>query len=584
MRLKRWHCIAVLFIAVVAAYFFSLSAGFNSVDDLKRITWLDNAGSLNILHLFFPDGRNYYYRPLVTLTFFFDRDLWDSIASFIHLENILIHFGSVVLVFLLTRRVAVAYSASSLFPALWAALLFAWHPLATEAVCWVSGRYDLMACFFLLLAVWLLLIGLQGGRQFVVMLSGVALLMACLSKEVAVFALPGFLWLALFSGGRKPVLTAIRERYWALLAPIAAVAIYFLMRHAATARDTGVKTALKGVVSSGDYDLFDKARVALKVYGFYFKKLFFPWPLNFGITQISDYYVIAGLILCVGLLWLIWRRDLLSALALTAFCVLSPALLVVYGKMAWSPIAERYLYTSIALSAAPLTLWVTGFFERLTFAKRRPYLVGLFALLVLFYGTTAQRAWIWQDNIRLYRDTAEKSPDFLPAKTELASALLRRGEEAEAQKILTGMNASGSVPDYINDDLNLAVSYLNGGKPGEARDVLLPLLNKNPKKRFEVLQFLIRTNGQLLSRSPDPQQKELLQQEIVDWLLEEQRIRPRTFTLYRIGKAYLALGEKIEALKYFQRAKVKAPKGSHYYGALNSFIDRLQKENPSHVE
>ena len=74
MRLKPWHCLALLPLLVLAVYFPSLSAGFNSVDDLKMLGHYDVAGPFDLVQHFFPQNKRYYYRPLVTLTYIFDRE------------------------------------------------------------------------------------------------------------------------------------------------------------------------------------------------------------------------------------------------------------------------------------------------------------------------------------------------------------------------------------------------------------------------------------------------------------------------------------------------------------------------------
>lgn len=577
MRLKKWHCLALLFITVCLTYAFSLSAGFNSVDDLARVIRLDNAGKLNVFRLFFPHGH-YYYRPLGTLTFFLDRDLWGSAASFMHLENLLIHFGSAVMVFLLTSRLLRTYSFSSLVPALSAALFFAVHPLTAEAVCWISGRYDLLACFFLLTAVWLLLVALQSNTISIALLSCLFLFLACLAKEIAVFSLPGLLWLVLFSDKRQPVVKAVRERFVFLVFPVVAVAGYFLMRQAVSGHDTGVKAALKGVVVAGHVDVLDKIRIALKVYGFYFKKLFVPWPLNFGITNVSDLYVIPGVLLVLLVLWLLWRRDLLSSLAITSFCVMSPALLVVFGKMTWTPIAERYLYSSVALAAPPISLWLTSFFYSSDRIGRRWFHVSLAVVLVVFLASTMNRAWVWQDNERLYRDTAAKSPDFEPAKAELATALSRKGKNAEAEAVLQSLQKGRHSESFIVDDLNLVVKLMERGELQQARELLLPLLNKNRKKRYAVLQSLLKVNNLRLDSkvTPDEDERRKIRQESLNWLMERQKIKRSPFTLYRIAKMQMVLGENQAALESFRKVLKTCPAEAYYRDAAKVMMGKLE--------
>ncbi|MGK2905858.1 MAG: tetratricopeptide repeat protein [Desulfuromonadales bacterium] len=574
MRLKTWHCLSLLALAVLLAYYPSLSAGYNSVDDLKMITNIDQSGLLDLQRLFVRSG-SYYYRPLTILSYTLDRDLWGSIPSFMHLENILLHLVCTLLVFAITRRLLSHWGIKEKGLALFAALFFALHPIATESVSWISGRTDPLMAVFLLLAVWLTLLALSSGRHLTALYGGLALLLACLAKEVAVFILPGLLWLIVVYPGPAALQNRLRRRFWMLLMPTAGIAGYFVLRHLAIARDSGISTALKGV-TGGDYDLLNKVRVAFKVYGFYFKKLLIPWPLNFGIIKISDWYVLAGILLVALLLYLLWRADVVGAFGIMAFCVLSPALLVVFGNMTWTPLAERYLYTSAALFAPLAAFTILRLQSLVAVQHRRRLDLALTALLLVFFATTLHRSWIWQDNLRLYQDTVAKSPDFSAAKTELASALLRKGRSTEAEEVLVGMQGGSNTTGYINDDMNLAEVLLSRGEVEEARAILLPLLNMNPKKYYDVLQALLRTNDQRIDRVETPDLRLAIQQESLDWLEEQQRLRPNAFTVYRIAKLQLAMGDKMAALTSFRAALAKAPTEAHYRGAAQTFIKKLE--------
>ena len=577
MRLKPWHCRILLALAVLIVYYPSLHAGYNSVDDMGMIDRISNAGPVNLWHLFFPHGTGYYYRPLTILTFFFDRFAWGTIPSFMHLENILIHLGSVLLVFAITRRIASLYDVKGQGVAFFAGLLFALHPLATEAVCWLSDRTDLLAGLLILMTLWLVVLALQARRPFILLLSGVTLLLACLAKETAVFILPGLLWfVCVYPAPNTSLVRRLTSRWLALGMPTLAIAVYFVMRHLALARDTGIKTALTGVITSANFDLLNKVRVALKVYGFYFKKFFIPWPLNFAIIEVSGWYVLAGILLVLVLCWFLLRADLLGALGLMGFFALSPALLVPFGEMAWTPIGERYLYVTIALVAPLVAILI--FQRRTQFVPvRKRWTVGVLTLLLtIFFATTMHRAWIWADNVRLYTDTSAKSPDFVAAKTELASALISRGRTAEAQAILAALHEENNSGGYVVDDLNFALTLTNQGKLEEARKVLLGSIDKNPKERYQMLQALLKVNDLRCGKTIEPAAKLEIQKESLAWLYEEQKIRPQTFTVYRIAKQQLAMGHKKEALKYFKDAYAHAPENAFYRGAAATFIKRLE--------
>ena len=55
------------------------------------------------------------------------------------------------------------------------------------------------------------------------------------------------------------------------------------------------------------------SQALLKATGFYFKKFFWPFPLNFGIVEVHGGYVYLGVFVLILVGWLLWRRTLLNA-------------------------------------------------------------------------------------------------------------------------------------------------------------------------------------------------------------------------------------------------------------------------------
>src|SRR5947209_14020233 len=66
-----------------------------------------------------------------------------------HVVSLIVHVGSVILVFQILRRLIGRDG-----PSFAGALLFAIHPQQSEAVAWASGLKDLLCGFFALLAIW----------------------------------------------------------------------------------------------------------------------------------------------------------------------------------------------------------------------------------------------------------------------------------------------------------------------------------------------------------------------------------------------------------------------------------------------
>jgi hypothetical protein len=131
----------ILLLAVAAAYAPSLA---NDLVWDDRIYILDNppvreARLGEILSR--PIGS--YYRPVVFATFAIEAVASDANPALFHLTNLVLHAAVAGLLF----AAAVALGASAP-PACAAALLFALHPVQSEAVLYVSGRTDVLAAAF----------------------------------------------------------------------------------------------------------------------------------------------------------------------------------------------------------------------------------------------------------------------------------------------------------------------------------------------------------------------------------------------------------------------------------------------------
>jgi len=88
------------------------------------------------------------YRPVVSLSYLFDYSVWGTNPFGYHLTNYLLHLTNCLLVYFLVGRLTAQNQL-----AFFAALLFGIHPTKAEAVCAIGYRQDLLAAFFILLAI-----------------------------------------------------------------------------------------------------------------------------------------------------------------------------------------------------------------------------------------------------------------------------------------------------------------------------------------------------------------------------------------------------------------------------------------------
>jgi 4-amino-4-deoxy-L-arabinose transferase-like glycosyltransferase len=157
------------------AYAAALTTSFTA-DDFFILARVKAANGVQHATSYFRAGFFEYYRPVAFVSHAFDWTLWGAEPFGFHLTNVLLHAGSTLLVWALGRRLLDGPA-----PVV-AALLFALHPASHEAVYWIAARFDLLATFFTLLALWCLSGQTVGGR----IAGWTAFGMALLSKESAI--------------------------------------------------------------------------------------------------------------------------------------------------------------------------------------------------------------------------------------------------------------------------------------------------------------------------------------------------------------------------------------------------------------
>lgn len=154
-------CVLLLAAVTVGVYGTSLQNGFVEWDDGYLITenvHIRSMTPLSLRHIFTTYDPELYI-PLTFLSYQLDHLLWGLRPVGFHLTNLLLHTLNVILVFFLCGllfkksrggNAVLSPNTYHLTPLL-VALLFAIHPLNTEAVAWASARKDLLSGFFFLL-------------------------------------------------------------------------------------------------------------------------------------------------------------------------------------------------------------------------------------------------------------------------------------------------------------------------------------------------------------------------------------------------------------------------------------------------
>lgn len=335
------------------------------------------------------------------------------------------------------------------------ALLFAVHPLHTEAVAWMQGNKDLLASAFFLGAfiLWEKHTRRAGTGPILYLASLAMFLLALGSKPSAVaFPLTTLALDLLLPPGHEreqnlPArLKSMLPRYLPLLVPAALLTMYFVF--------------VSGAIST--QRLTSESILALPlILADYYRLILLPVGLSHryvdpAFSTIADPSWWAGLIVTLGLITAAWRTR--GTRPLVSFGI-------VWFFLCWLPqsniipleirVADRYVFLSIfglllalAAGSAPLLESVRS---------RRLATYGVILLAVLLGTLSWQRSLVWRNGVSLWSNAADQYPDNSYFQYGLAEAWMAR-ENVDSARVCY-QRAAEIAPGEARNWASLAYTY-----------------------------------------------------------------------------------------------------------------------------
>lgn len=441
-------------------------------DDLQTIVELQRGGGrgafADILNLL--QGRP-SYRPIRTASYAFDYALSGLEPWGYHLANIVYHALTAVIVYLTARSLF-----DRIRPALLTALLFAVHPIQTDAVTYMSGRRDVLSGLFVMAGFYLYTRYRATGRigYLAVVLpvyvlgffskeSGIILPALCVAYDV-LRHLYREEWTRQKAEPFRNVWAAIRGAAWEarwLYLPMAIIggglAAYVLL----LVRGTWQQDYHGGTFW---FTLLTMARV----FSYYFKLLILPMTLNadysYNAFPVTTSWTDPSAWLAVLFLAGLWYAILVCTRVrpVTAFggawfflALLPVSQIIPHHEM----MAEHFLY----VASVGFAMAVVGLFDPLLDDLRRTkvlYPVGLL-VFVLLSVRTVWRNSDWRDELTLWQKTVQTAPDSARARNNLGGAYLRLGQSVLAEAQLEA--ALRIKPDFASARANLGKLYMDRG-------------------------------------------------------------------------------------------------------------------------
>lgn len=501
-----FHIAAIIFL-VLTVYSNTLDAPFH-FDDANNIVY--NPWIKDLRNFIDPDiiNRHFQTRYIGSLTFALNYSLHGFDVKGYHLVNILIHLLNALLLYWLVKLVfstpffsapggGPAFSdGSRSFIAFLSALFFAVHPLQTQAVTYIVQRFTSLATLFYLLSLLLYIkwreskerrTGWSAAGILLYAGSFLSAVLAVKTKEIA-FTLPVVLVLceALFFGGK----VAKRALF---LAPFFLVILLIPLSLAGAdgslAFMNGISMNEQAVnlsgdrssIARGDY-LFTQFRVIVT----YIRLLVLPAGQNvdhdppvftsfFDPEVLLSFLFLASIVLAGAYLFRLSgrpeRKDR-SWLRLVSFGIfwffitlapessVVPILDVMFEHRVYLPSIGFFTACAAAIGAGR-ERWG----GRAAYAEKAIVSAVLAAALALS-GAAYARNEVWRDDVSLWRNAAEGSPNKARVRANLGVAYAKEGRTGEA--IREFETALELAPHLVETHYDLGVAYTAQGRIDEA--------------------------------------------------------------------------------------------------------------------
>ncbi|HWR97570.1 MAG TPA: tetratricopeptide repeat protein, partial [Candidatus Methanoperedens sp.] len=480
---RRVAAALALVVLTLAAFLPVLRAGFINLDDPKYVTanpYVLRGLSLDGLRWASTSFDAANWHPLTWLSHLCDVSLFGLRPAAHHGTSLALHVLAAVLLLL-----ALEAMTGRLWPSLFAAGLFAVHPLRVESVAWVAERKDVLSGA---LAAATLLLYLRHARRpgagRLAAVTGVFALGLMAKPTLVVLPLLLLLldWWPLGRIRRRafdgvpaagvPVLRAVREKWPLLALSTASCVVTYLAQRSGGA-----------VAPFAIFPLPARVLNAVASFAGYLAKTLWPAGLIPFYPHRGAELTLAATALRLALLvgagaaaWAVRRRPWLLCGWLWYLAALAPVIGLV--QVGLQGMADRYTYLpSIGLAlAVAWEFFPEGNARPVTRAARGATAAALLAALALL---AARQAGFWKDTTTLFTRATQVDPANYLAFCQLGADELARNEPGRALPLLA--RAYALRPEYLVTRYHLGLALVGAGRGEEALPHFAAFLGASPR-------------------------------------------------------------------------------------------------------
>jgi len=568
---------ALICIALAAATFVAFEGGrsndFVHFDDDKYITsneYVQKGLSLESIKWAFTTCYQGNWHPLTWVSHLIDVSVFGMKPAGHHLVSVGFHIASVILLFLILKKMT-----GAVWPSAFVAAVFGLHPLGAESVAWAAERKNVLSNFFAFLTIWAYLWYAQkpGWQRYT--LIAIFFTAGLLSKSMLV-TLPFLLilldyWpMGRFGGlkGGRWFWRAIVDKLPLLAISAAFCVVTYLVQAKAGAVTDMVALPIGLRVSN-----------ALISYVRYIGKVFCPTSLAVLYPLDTNGYPLWKVILCLVLLLalttvvIIERRR--HKFLLTGWFWYLGTLVPVIGlvQVGVQAMADRYMYLP-GIGIYIIVAWLAGEASaKLRLPKIVPAIVSAVVLVALLLMTRTQTGY-WKNDESLFRHTLNVTTDNFIIYSNYGQVLQNKGQLDEAIENIR--RAVALNPGWVDAHEKLANVLQEKGLYAEAAAEYELVLRSNPDKdirnNFGIALVKIKRYDEAIEQfamvlTKDPWRVNALnnlykagvesgkQDKALDIILALQKKNPDNYLFYeKAGVLYGITGNLDAAIEQFEKS------------------------------
>ena len=435
---KKYTYFIVIFLIVASFVAFGRIAGngFINYDEELYITKNDHVKSgIN------PESIKWAFsavvcsnwHPLTLLSHTLDWSLFQGNAEGHHLVSLLLHIGTVLLLFFFLNS-----TTKNIWPSAFAAALFALHPLRVESIAWAAERKDVLSMFFGLASIYAYACYAGSSKLSRYFLCLIFFALSLMSKPMLVTLPFVLLLLDYWPLGRwtKKISAPIKSR-GSDIGRLLWEKVPFIFLAIVSSVVTIWAQKMGGSVASMERLPFPvRISNAITSYVSYLGKTF--WPSDLAVFYPFDFYLplwqvlISSFILIVITVVVLYYIKKLPFLFVGWFWFLGTLIpvigLVQVGKQA---MADRYTYLP-SIGIAIMLAWAIPLLFPCKDIRKKILFPAAIAILTILSILTWQQCGYWKNSIELWNHTLQVTKDNYLAHNNLGLVLFGKGRIKEA--------------------------------------------------------------------------------------------------------------------------------------------------------